>query len=145
MVPKAQDVIAEPSIDGRELALELGGIESSIQVERKGTGALRLRLDGVDYDVQVAPRARQRRDRRSSADEGGEGQLKAPLPGVLLEIRVSKGDEVVQGEVVAVLEAMKMQNEIEAPVAGVVTEILAEQGESLDNDQPILVVEPVGS
>jgi pyruvate carboxylase subunit B len=141
MVPLAQDVSAEPSGDGRELVLELDGIASKVQIQRSG-GTMRLALDGVRYDVKVVPQARAKRERRGGGDEGGEGLLKAPLPGVLLEIRVAEGDVVQQGDVVCVLEAMKMQNELEAPIAGTVKVVLAKQGSSLDNDQPILEIEP---
>jgi pyruvate carboxylase subunit B len=142
MVVKAEPVNAEPSGDGRELVLELGGTSSTIQVEQASGGTMHLSLDGVRYEVKVAPQARRRRERKGGGDEGGEGMLKAPLPGVLLELRVAEGDEVAKGEVVCVLEAMKMQNELEAPVAGTVKAIHAKQGASLDNDQPILEIEP---
>ncbi len=141
MIPQAQDLGAEPSGDGRELVLELDGVQSTVQVQQAG-GAMRLSLDGISYDVKVVPQARKRRERKGSGDEGGEGLLKAPLPGVLLEVRVAEGETVEKGDVVAVLEAMKMQNELEAPVAGTVQAILAKQGSSLDNDQPILEITP---
>lgn len=141
MVPQAQDVSAEPSGDGRELVLELEGVQSTIQVDHASGGAMRLSLDGVSYDIKVVPQARKRRERRGGDDQGGEGLLKAPLPGVLLELRVVEGDEVAKGDVVCVLEAMKMQNELEAPVAGTVTAIHTKQGANLENDQPILEIE----
>jgi pyruvate carboxylase subunit B len=141
MVPQAQDLSAMPSGDGRELVLELDGVASTVQVQRS-SGALRLSLDGVSYDVKVVPQARAKRQRKGGDDEAGEGLLKAPLPGVLLTIHVAEGDVVAKGDVVCVLEAMKMQNELEAPLAGTVKAILAKQGANLDNDQPILEIEP---
>jgi len=142
MVPKAQDVSAEPSGDGRELVLELAGVKSTVQVDKAGGGAMRLSIEGVSYDIAIVPQARKRRERKGGGEEGGEGLMKAPLPGVLLEIRVAVGDVVAQGDVLAVLEAMKMQNELEAPIAGTIKAILAKQGASLENDQPILEIEP---
>jgi pyruvate carboxylase subunit B len=142
MVPQAQDVSAEPSGDSRELVLELEGVKSTVQVEKTCGGTMRLSLDGVSYDVAVVPQARAKRQRGGGGDEGGEGLLKAPLPGVLLTVNVAEGDAVEKGDVVCVLEAMKMQNELEAPVAGTVKAILAKQGSSLENDQPIMEIEP---
>ena len=141
IVPKGKEASADPSADGRELTLELDGVKSVVQVTQASGGVMRLGLDGVNYEVKVAPQVRQRRERRGGGDEGGEGLMKAPLPGVLLELRVAVGDAVEKGQVVAVLEAMKMQNELEAPVAGVVKAVLAKQGGNLDNGQPILEIE----
>ncbi len=142
MVPASKQVSAEPSADARQLTLELEGQKSTVVVDRGASGAMRLTLDGTSYEVKVVPQARKRRERKAGGSEGGEGTLWAPLPGVLLELRAAEGDQVAKGDVVAVLEAMKMQNELEAPIAGTVKAILAEQGSSLDNHQPILEIEP---
>ncbi|MFH1464883.1 MAG: pyruvate/oxaloacetate carboxyltransferase [Pseudomonadota bacterium] len=142
MVPKAQEVTAEPG-DRRDLTLEVGGERSVVQVASTPGGALRLTLDGATYEVKVLPRSKQKRAKKAGKDEGGEGLLRAPLPGVLLTLRVSEGDVVEQGQVVAVLEAMKMQNELEAPIAGEVTRLLAKQGAVLEGGQAILEIAAV--
>ncbi len=67
--------------------------------------------------------------------------MKAPLPGVITEIKVSVGDEVAVGDVLVVLEAMKMANNLEAEKAGKVTAILVSQGASVMEDTPLIVVE----
>lgn len=67
--------------------------------------------------------------------------LKAPLPGVITEIKVSVGDEVSAGDVVLVLEAMKMANNLEAEKSGKVTAILVSQGASVMEDTPLIVIE----
>ena len=79
-----------------------------------------------------------------TAADIGEGQLKAPMPGKILEIMVAEGDEVELGEPVAILEAMKMENELKAPVAGVVASITAEENESLEKNALILEIESSG-
>lgn len=79
-----------------------------------------------------------------TAADIGEGQLKAPMPGKILEIMVEQGDEVELGEPVAILEAMKMENELKAPVAGVVTSITAEENDSLEKNALILEIEASG-
>ena len=59
----------------------------------------------------------------------GEGEpLKAPMPGTILEIKVTEGDRVKKGDVLFILEAMKMENEITATNDGVVTQILVTKG-----------------
>ena len=67
--------------------------------------------------------------------------LKAPLPGVITEIKVSVGDTVSAGDVVLVLEAMKMANNLEAEKSGKVTAILVSQGASVMEDTPLIVIE----
>ncbi len=67
--------------------------------------------------------------------------LKAPLPGVVTEIKVNVGDEVSAGDTVVVLEAMKMANNLEAEKSGKVTAILVQVGESVMEDTPLVVIE----
>ena len=69
-----------------------------------------------------------------------EGSLVAPMPGVVLEIRVSPGDSVSTGDTLLVLEAMKMENHIKAPHDGTVSEILVSENQQLENGVPLLVI-----
>lgn len=61
----------------------------------------------------------------------GKGDILAPLPGAILKVLVSVGDQVSEGQTVAVMEAMKMENEIEAPVAGKVSKIAVKEGDTI--------------
>ena len=67
--------------------------------------------------------------------------VKAPLPGVVIEIKVAVGDEVKQGDTVVILEAMKMANNLEANKSGKVTAICVKAGESVMEDTPLVVIE----
>jgi len=69
------------------------------------------------------------------------GAVKAPLPGVITEIKVAVGDEVKAGDTLLVLEAMKMANNIEAEKDGKVTAICVKPGENVMEDAPLVVVE----
>ena len=66
--------------------------------------------------------------------------VKAPMPGLILRSNVSVGDTVKENDVLMVMEAMKMENEIFAPVSGVVTEIKVKQGDQLNADEVLLVI-----
>ena len=70
-----------------------------------------------------------------------ESIVRAHMPGLLVSVAVKTGDRVESGAMLAVLEAMKMQNEIRAKRPGTVMEVLAAPGASLDNGQPILRLE----
>jgi biotin carboxyl carrier protein len=67
--------------------------------------------------------------------------VKAPLPGVITEIKVAVGDEVQAGDTVIVLEAMKMANALQAEKAGKVTAICVQVGESVMEDDALVVIE----
>jgi acetyl/propionyl-CoA carboxylase alpha subunit len=78
-----------------------------------------------------------------SGAAAGDGRLIAPMPGVVLEVAVAAGATVAAGDLVAVLEAMKMEHRLEAPHAGVVREVAAEAGAFVDAGAVLAVVEPV--
>lgn len=79
-----------------------------------------------------------------SASAGNKGQLNAPMPGKVLEILVHVGDTVSTGHPVAILEAMKMENELKSPVDGVVTEIAVETGASVEKNTLLVKIEAIG-
>lgn len=64
----------------------------------------------------------------------------AHIPGIILSINVSVGDNVQEGQVVAILEAMKMENEIIAPVSGTIQSILVEKGASVVDGQVLIKI-----
>ena len=68
-----------------------------------------------------------------AASRGAE--VKAPMPGTILSVNVSLGETVTQGDILAILEAMKMENEIIAPADGVIGEILVGVNDSVQSDQ----------
>ena len=71
----------------------------------------------------------------------GAGEaVNAPMPGNILKVNVSQGQAVKEGDVLCVLEAMKMENEIMAPKAGTVTQILVSKGSTVDTGAPLVVI-----
>ncbi|MBN1337178.1 MAG: pyruvate/oxaloacetate carboxyltransferase [Deltaproteobacteria bacterium] len=143
MVSKAEPVSVDRAPGGRELVLDLGGRRSTVRVDgvpRPG-GVFRLQVEGTSYEVKVAPRAdTTRRARKEATVAQGDGVIRAPLPGVLLRFLVSEGQEVKREQPVAVLEAMKMQNEIQAHRDGTVKALHAKTSQSLEVGQAILEI-----
>ena len=74
------------------------------------------------------------------AASGGSGDVVAPMPGTVLKVNVNNGDTVASGDVILILEAMKMENEIVAPCAGKVT-LNVKAGETVDTDALLASVE----
>ena len=60
-------------------------------------------------------------------------------------MEVEEGQEVAEGQVILILEAMKMQNEIQAPVSGTVVSVHCSEGEAIEANVPLVVIEPVVS
>lgn len=73
--------------------------------------------------------------------ETGEFHLKAPMPGLVVSILVAEGQEVKKGQVLLILESMKMQNELKSPRDGIVNRIKVRAGESVEQKQSLLSVQ----
>ena len=99
-------------------------------------------VDGEVFNVKVAPLMSKAVDVQKAAKpkELREGSVTSPMQGMILAIKVKAGDKVAEGDVLATIEAMKMQNDIRSPRAGVVLEILAHESELVNAGDVILVV-----
>jgi acetyl-CoA/propionyl-CoA carboxylase biotin carboxyl carrier protein len=112
-----------------------------------------VELDGQRYEVTSlvpepphAELARRRRERSAAAGHRGvRDAVVTPMQGTVLAVEVAEGDEVEAGQVICIVEAMKMENEIAAHRAGVVTELAVEPGQAVSSGQVLCVVaEPDG-
>jgi biotin carboxyl carrier protein len=109
-----------------------------------GTTALTLR--GRDWHVDVVDqRTHAMRVQAAKQAAGGDLKITAPMPGLVLAMNVEPGQPVDAGTVVAVLEAMKMQNEIRSPDARVVKSVEAEAGASVSKGDLLMVLSPANA
>ena len=101
--------------------------------------------DGPVLFVHLEGRTRRIETIQGFADrtEGGaaDGGIRAPMPGVAVEIEVEVGDQVAANQRLALIESMKMQTEITAPVPGVVTAVRVAPGESFERGAVLIEVE----
>ena len=72
--------------------------------------------------------------------QAGTTPVNSPMPGTILDVKVTVGQAVKEGDLVVVLEAMKMENEIYAPCAGTVAQVLTAKGASVDTGAPLVTI-----
>jgi 3-methylcrotonyl-CoA carboxylase alpha subunit len=140
------------------IAVDGEGANAALTFDKQGMGvsvdgaapAADAKVFEAGEDVYILRRGRQTRVRlkdvsAASAEAGaGDGTVKAPMHGKVLELFVVAGDEVEAGERLAVIEAMKMEHTLRAPFAGVVKQITVDAGVQVVEDARIMVIEPVG-
>ena len=113
--------------------------ESYVQ---RGDDNWQVLLRGRLYPVTVEDE-REKRLRAAAGggvEDTGEYHLKAPMPGLVVAVPVEEGQEVKKGQVLLILESMKMQNELKSPKAGTVGRIRVKQGDTVEQRQALLSV-----
>ena len=90
---------------------------------------------------QATPQSAPKKVESAPSAGGNAVPLKSPLPGVILDVTVREGDTVKEGQLVMVLEAMKMENNIDAHKSGVVKSIVKRQGDSVLEGDTLIIIE----
>ncbi|MDX6541751.1 MAG: propionyl-CoA carboxylase alpha chain [Gaiellales bacterium] len=104
----------------------------ALPVARAADGALHVWLEGRDVRIERAPLAEpERHARRAAGAAAGLARITAPMPGAVLRLDVSEGDEVEERAVLLVLEAMKMEHPVWAPFAGRVAHVACRAGQQV--------------
>lgn len=104
--------------------------------------AWQVLLRGTLYELQVEDE-RERRLRASLGGgpaEHGEFLLKSPMPGLVVAVPVEDGQEVKKGDVLVILESMKMQNELKSPREGTVSRLRVKAGDNVEQKETLLSV-----
>lgn len=124
----------------------INGRNYEVEVE-KGEATIVGKSENVDASAgySTAPAAQPEKSPEpvpvaSQQTVAGEA-VKAPMPGTILDIKVKRGTAVKRGEVLLILEAMKMENEITAPKDGVVAQIIAVKGASVITGDNLVVIQ----
>ena len=143
--------VAFAEIGGRRVSLELVPKSDGTFVALFEDGrVLRSRVLPGRHETRVRIRGRETalrlfdpRDEASASGTGsGTAEVVAAMPGRVLEVRVSRGDRVEPGDLLLILEAMKMQNEIRAEAARVVAEVACAPGQAVDVGALLVRFEP---
>lgn len=133
--------IADVTVNGTDYKVELADAvpAPAQQAARPAPQATFTAAPAVTPQA-TAPAAQAAQTATASAPQGKGEVVTAPLPGVILDIKVKVGDVVKSGQTVAVLEAMKMENEIEATASGTVTAVNAGKGDSVLEGAAIITI-----
>jgi len=139
------------------------GVDYDVEIEEVEGNVAKVVVNGIRFDVElkqpINPTSTLKKVRVEApkpvarpsvapaaaaapapAAAGAGSPIKAPLPGTIIELKVNVGDTVKQGDVVLVLEAMKMQNNIESEYNGTVTSITVKQGETVMEGAVLLTI-----
>ena len=124
------------------VSMIVDGKSVPVSVEPTGPDTVRVTIDGRRTEVEV-------KDERDllveefglGEDAAAGGKLRAPMPGLVLDVLVAEGDEVAADQGLLVLEAMKMENELKAPSGGIVRAVHAASGDAVDKEELLIEIE----
>ena len=122
---------AQASASG-EYTIKVNGKNYAVKLE----GENKATVNGKTYDINVKAGI----ESKAAASSGSGEEVKSGLPGNVLRVEVSEGDEVAEGDVLIVVEAMKMETEIKSPKAGVVQSVLVAQGDKVVSGQALVTL-----
>jgi acetyl-CoA/propionyl-CoA carboxylase biotin carboxyl carrier protein len=134
-----------------EESLDLTGIEGSgtVITENGNTSTVRttdVEVNGKRFSVTMSVPSGKGHVRRSassmsSSASGGDGKISVPMQGTIVKIQANVGDNVQAGDILVVLEAMKMENNIASDVDGTITEITVSEGDSVGAGDVVIIIE----
>jgi pyruvate carboxylase subunit B len=137
-VEAPQPAVQAPELDPAPVAAGTQSAEFDVEVEGE---VFKVRVSGAGLSVSAAPTgAPPGANSAPAPPKIGEGTVLAPMQGLIVKVPVKPGDTVKLGDVVAVLEAMKMQNDIVTTVGGKVASVYVKEGEVVSPNQPLLAI-----
>ncbi len=129
--------VAHVTVNGTEYEVEIEGGEGA-----KAKKPQVAPVPSVASNIAVTPTmANPSKPAQVSAGAANGHTIKSPLPGTVLAVKVNVGDKVTAGQTVAVLEAMKMENEINADRTGVIKAVCVQQGATVMEGDNLIVIE----
>ena len=124
--------------------VKVDGEEYEVELEKQ-EGVWNVSIDGKIFSKEIEGGSIEESSgsKRKKKGRGKKsGTISSTIPGKIVSIAVEEGANVVEGDVVMILEAMKMQNEIQAPLSGTVTAVNCKPGDSIEANSPLLIIQP---
>ena len=150
-----RDLLIEATPEGRflvddrvvaaELAEVVRGRVWSVLIEGHAhevafLGGDRVSVDGDEVTIDIADERAIAAGRAGPRSAGGRQEIRAPMPGLLKRIHVAEGAAIQEGDALATLEAMKMENELRAAHAGTIAQIAVAEGTKVESGTLLIVV-----
>ena len=129
----SSDMIYSIIVDGKSYEVNISGDKNEWYVFIRGTM----------YKAEVIDE-REKRLREASGElalSSGEYTLVAPMPGMVVKVSVKVGKKVDKGDVLVILESMKMQNELRSPHKGTIIEVNVQKGDRVEKREPMVVLD----
>ncbi|MFA6968185.1 biotin carboxylase N-terminal domain-containing protein [Bosea sp. (in: a-proteobacteria)] len=136
----ACDVTVARALDNTDWAVQCGGVGSAAKAVRDRDGLL-LRYRDFEGPVGIALAAEAAAATRTKSSDSG-GTLRAAMPGTVVAIHVAEGDSVVEGQVLAVLESMKLFMDLKSPASGTISRVAIRAGVTVAAGEVLIAIEP---
>ena len=130
--------------------LNLGGDLFSVITENRSLeavinddeGVIAVMMSGRQFEAQVLDERAMLMMQRRGTQATGSGEVKAPMPGLIVDVTAERGATVAKGDTLIVLESMKMQNELKSPIDGAVRTVHVEAGQAVDKNELLVEIKP---
>lgn len=130
--------VAIGSIEDNIAHVEVNGTPYKVEMEKAPKAVVKPLIRPLSISAPAAPATPVV---KPSAPSSGKSGVKSPLPGVILDIKVNVGDTVKKGQVIIILEAMKMENNINADKDGKIVSINVSKGDSVLEGTDLVIIE----
>ncbi len=143
-----QEFLAHLQETPQGFKVRVGEVLLSLDTPKEQKDAMRLSrstnvsIDGKIHQVRFAPMRAQRKVQNSANTGISEGSVTAFMPGTIVRVMVAAGQHVQTGDVLLILEAMKMENEVKAPQDGVIKTLHVAPGSNVNKGQTLVEIEP---
>ena len=124
----------------RKFNITVNGVAYEVEVEEVAAGEVSAPAAAPKAAPKAAAPAAKPAAAPKAAPVASGVQVKAPMPGTILDVKVSQGASVKKGDVLCILEAMKMENEILAPQDGTVAQVNVTKGASVNSGDALVVL-----
>jgi biotin carboxyl carrier protein len=128
-------------ISANAISLLVGG-RSFLVIIARDKDKRHVWLNGRTYVIQSGKEEERQAERGDDRAHKGKWVVTAPMPGKVVKISVAEKEAVRKNQTLAIVEAMKMENEIKSPLEGFVKKIYVSAGELVDSEKPLLEIEP---
>ena len=125
----------------RKFNITVNGVAYEVDVEEVAAGEASAPAAAPKAAApKAAPAAKPAATPKAAAPVANGVKVNAPMPGTILDVKVAQGQAVKKGDILCILEAMKMENEILAPQDGTVAQVTVSKGASVNSGDPLVVL-----